>query len=284
MPAEEQLKKEGLLLSTEKEGRAPKVLVLNLMPTKLETELQLARLLGRTPLPVKMELLGVHRMPRHTSAVHMQRFYQSFEAVEEQYYDGLILTGPLWNGCPLNRWSIGRILRWSITHAGSTMHICWSAQAGLYYHYGIEKQVLSQKLSGIFSHTVCAPENPLMAGFDDVFTAPHSRYSAVETAGIRTILELEILAESGEAGVYAIWAKKRRQLFVLGHPEYDRDSLKKEYLRDLTADRGLRPPEHCFAEGDLNHPVPCTWRSGATLLFANWLGVLAEKIYPALSR
>lgn len=108
LPAEEQLKKEGLLLSTEKEGQALKVLVLNLMPTKLETELQLARLLGRTPLPVKMELLGVHRMPRHTSAVHMQRFYQSFEAVEEQYYDGLILTGPLWNGCPLNRWSIGR--------------------------------------------------------------------------------------------------------------------------------------------------------------------------------
>ena len=164
------------------------------------------------------------------------------------------------------------------------MHICWSAQAGLYYHYGIEKQVLSQKLSGIFSHTVCAPENPLMAGFDDVFTAPHSRYSAVETAGIRTIPELEILAESGEAGVYAIWVQKRRQLFVLGHPEYDRDSLQKEYLRDLTADRGLRPPEHCFKEGDLNHPLPCTWRSGATLLFANWLGVLAEKIYPALSR
>lgn len=288
LPAEKQLKKDGLLLSTEKEGRALKVLVLNLMPTKLETELQLARLLGRTPLPVKMELLGVHRMPRHTSAVHMQRFYQSFEAVEEQYYDGLILTGTPVERMPFEQveyWpELCRILRWSITHAGSTMHICWSAQAGLYYHYGIEKQVLPQKLSGIFSHTVCAPENPLMAGFDDVFTAPHSRYSAVETAGIRAVPELEILAESREAGVYAIWVQKRRQLFVLGHPEYDRDSLQKEYLRDLTADRGLRPPEHCFKEGDLNHPLPCTWRSGATLLFANWLGVLAEKIYPALSR
>lgn len=220
LPAEEQLKKEGLLLSTEKEGRALKVLVLNLMPTKLETELQLARLLGRTPLPVKMEMLGVHRMPRHTSAVHMQRFYQSFEAVEEQYYDGLILTGTLVKRMPFEQveyWpELCRILRWSITHAGSTMHICWSAQAGLYYHYGIEKQVLSQKLSGIFSHTVCAPENPLMAGFDDVFTAPHSRYSAVETAGIRAVPELEILAESGKAGVYAIWAKKEGSCLFWG--------------------------------------------------------------------
>lgn len=220
LPAEEQLKKEGLLLSTEKEGRALKVLVLNLMPTKLETELQLARLLGRTPLPVKMELLGVHRMPRHTSAVHMQRFYQSFEAVEEQYYDELILDGPPVERMPFEQveyWpELCRILRWSITHAGSTMHICWSAQAGLYYHYGIEKQVLPQKLSGIFSHTVCAPENPLMAGFDDVFTAPHSRYSAVETVGIRAVPELEILAESGEAGVYAIWAKKEGSCLFWG--------------------------------------------------------------------
>ena len=264
--------------------RPLQILVLNLMPTKIVTETQLARLLGNTPLQIEMHLMTVDRVPKHTTREHMLAFYKSFDEVKEEYFDGMIITGAPVETLPFTEvdyWpELCRIMEWSKSHVYSTFHICWGAQAGLYYHYGIDKVPLPKKLSGVFPHRVTHKGSILFRGFDDVFPVPHSRNTTVRREDIAAEKRLKILAESEEAGVYAVSNDGGRQIFITGHSEYDRDTLKNEYLRDTAA--GLDPalPEHYFPGDDDNREPVCTWRSGANLLYCNWLNYFVYQETP----
>ncbi len=264
--------------------RPLQILVLNLMPTKIVTETQLARLLGNTPLQIEMHLMAVGRVPKHTTREHMLAFYKSFDEVKEEYFDGMVITGAPVETLPFTEvdyWpELCRIMEWSKSHVYSTFHICWGAQAGLFYHYGIDKVPLPKKLSGVFPHRVTHKGSILFRGFDDVFPVPHSRNTTVRREDIAAEKRLKILAESEEAGVYAVSNDGGRQIFITGHSEYDRDTLKNEYLRDKAA--GLDPalPEHYFpGDDDTREPV-CTWRSGANLLYCNWLNYFVYQETP----
>ncbi len=290
LPAADTLRNENIFVMTEtranvQEIRPLKILVLNLMPTKIETETQLARVLGNTPLQIEMELItpSTHTS-KNTSEQHMLSFYKTFEDVKGQKFDGMIITGaPVENLAfeEVDYWDeLCNIMEWTCTHVHSTLHICWGAQAGLYYHYGIQKQKLNQKLSGVYPHYVQDPTYMLFRGFDDEFWIPHSRNTTVLQKDIEKIPELKIMATSPIAGVYAIKTDQGRQIFLMGHAEYDKDTLKKEYIRDCLLNPMTKVPENYFPEDDPSKEPVVKWRSCANLIFSNWLNYFVYQNTP----
>ena len=290
LPATRTLRSENIFVMTETRAmtqdiRPLQILLLNLMPTKVDTETQLARVLGNTPLQIELELIApTGHVSKNTSQEHMLAFYKTFDEVKDRTFDGLIITGAPVEQMPFEEvdyWpELCRIMEWSKTNVHSTLHICWGAQAGLYYHYGIPKRPLPRKLFGVFRHTVEEPNFMLFRGFDDQFWVPHSRNTTVDRADVEAVPALKILASSPEAGIYAIKTDKGRQIFIMGHSEYDRDTLKKEYLRDVDAGVDIQLPQNYFPNDDPTQSPPVTWRSCANLLYANWLNYFVYQTAP----
>lgn len=281
LPATKILESENIFVMTEDRAmtqdiRPLKIVILNLMPTKIETETQLLRLLGNTPLQVDIELLQtVTHVSKNTSHTHLTTFYRTFEEIKDQKYDGMIITGApveLLDYEEVDYWDeLCEIMEWSKRNVYSTLHICWGAQAALYYHYGIPKYLLPEKLTGVFRHRILDVFHPLMRGFDDRFLIPHSRHTEVRREDIQKHEELIILATSRTAGVSIVASKSGRQFFLTGHAEYDRNTLANEYFRDVN--KGLHPqvPQNYFPGNDPAALPPLTWRSHANLLYTNWL-------------
>ena len=290
LPAKEVLNSENIFVMTETRAgkqdiRPLKILLLNLMPKKIETETQLCRLLGNTPLQVELELIMMtSHASKNTSEDHMLSFYKTFAEIKDQNFDGMIITGAPVEQMPFEEvdyWDeLCEIMEWSKTHVWSTFHICWGAQAGLYYHFGIEKHDLPKKLFGVYPHKVERKSSMLFRGFDDTFMVPQSRHTTVERADIEAVPELKILASSKEAGVYAISTKKGRQIFITGHSEYDADTLYNEYKRDVDAGLPIEPPVNYFPGGKETPKPPVTWRSSANLLYSNWLNYFVYQETP----
>lgn len=290
LPARATLEGENIFVMTEyraihQDMRTLDLLILNLMPTKIVTETQLLRKLSNSPIQVQVELL---QMASHTSlntdAGHLSSFYTTFNKIADRKFDGMIITGaPVENldFTNVDYWpELCRIMDWSTTHVHSTLHVCWGAQAGLYYHYGIPKYTLEKKLFGVFPHTTLKKQSPLFRGFDDVFYVPHSRHTENHLEDIQRIPELELLAVSEEAGVFAVKSEDNRRFFITGHPEYDPDTLAKEYFRDV--DRGLpiEIPKHYFPGDDPARPPIVRWRSAAQLFYTNWLNYYVYQTTP----
>ncbi|GAB7386471.1 homoserine O-succinyltransferase [Bacillaceae bacterium] len=281
LPATEILINENIFVMGEHRAyhqdiRPLKIVILNLMPTKETTETQLLRLLGNTPLQVEITLLHpITHTSKNTSPEHLATFYKTFDDIKEENFDGMIITGaPVEHleFSEVNYWEeLKQIMEWTLDHVTSTFHICWGAQAGLYYHYGIPKYRLDAKLFGVFPHTVNKRNVKLTRGFDDVFYVPHSRHTDVRREDIAKVPELEILSESEEAGVYIVISKDGRQVFVTGHSEYDQMTLKEEYERDVKRGLNIAVPKNYFPNDDPTQPPVVNWRSHANLLFANWL-------------
>ncbi len=271
--------------ASQQDIRPLKLAILNLMPTKITTETQIIRLLSNTPLQIELTLLktATHQSA-NTSAEHMEAFYRTFDEVRDEHFDGLIITGaPVENldFTQVDYWDeLCEILAWSKTNVFSTLHICWAAQAGLWYHYGIPKHELREKMFGVFSHTVSQPAHPLLRGFDEIFQAPHSRHTEVRREEILQCPKVEILSESVEAGVYIVASKKRRLFFVTGHSEYDAGTLAAEYFRDKNKGLPIAPPRHYFPADDPTLPPRNTWRGHAHLLFSNWLNYFVYQATP----
>ena len=290
LPARQTLENENIFVMDEfraihQDIRPLRVLILNLMPTKVATETQLARLLGNTPLQVEMVLLAVEgHTPAHTSQAHMLEFYKTFPEVQDENFDGMIITGAPVEQLAFEEvdyWDeLCRIMEWSKSHVHSVFHICWGAQAGLYYHYGIPKEALSEKMFGVFKHRVTHKGSILFRGFDDTFMVPHSRHTTVRREEIEKVPALKILAESEEAGVYALSNDGGRHIFIMGHSEYDTDTLEKEYLRDKTAGLPIHVPDNYFPNDDDSIPPVCSWRSSANLLYSNWLNYFVYQSTP----
>lgn len=290
LPATATLAAENIFVMTETRAitqdiRPLQILLLNLMPTKVDTETQLARVLGNTPLQIELELIAPSgHVSKNTSQAHMLAFYKTFDEVRERTFDGLVITGApveLMAFEEVDYWQeLCEIMEWSKTHVHSTLHICWGAQAGLYYHYGIPKRRLEHKLFGVFQHTVEDPNYILFRGFDDQFWVPHSRNTTVDRADIEAVSELKILSASPEAGVYAVKTDQGRQVFLMGHAEYDRDTLAKEYFRDLAAGVEIQIPANYFPEDDPEKTPRMAWRSCAHLLYANWLNYCVYQTSP----
>ena len=290
LPATKQLNKENIFVMTEKKAmhqdiRPLKLVLVNLMPTKITTETQLMRLLSNSPLQVEIDLLQMDsHMSKNTPAEHLAAFYKRFDEIKNSKYDGMIITGaPVENldFDEVDYWDeLVKIMDWSTTHVTSTLHICWAAMAGLYYHYGIPKYPLKEKCFGVFEHRVNRKTSKLVRGFDNVFYAPHSRHTEVRSDDIKKVKELEILAESDEAGVYIITTKGGRRIFVTGHSEYDADTLKNEYIRDLEAGKKPNIPKHYFPDDNPSKKPLVRWRSHASLLFSNWLNYFVYQITP----
>ena len=265
--------------------RPLEILILNLMPTKIATETQIARLLANTPLQVHMTLLQtVSHEATHVSAAHLEAFYKTFDEVKHNRYDGMIITGAPVEHLPFEEvdyWEeICKIMDWTKTHVHSTFHICWAAQAALYYHYGIPKYPLPEKLSGVFRHTLLTPKSRLFRGFDSEFWAPHSRHTEVRREDIEKVPQLKVMAVSDEAGVYAVCSEDSRQFFITGHSEYDADTLALEYKRDL--EKGLNPkiPAHYFPDDDPAKQPVLKWRAHSTLIYTNWLNYFVYQTTP----
>ena len=290
LPAAAALQQENIFVMTENRActqdiRPLEIVLLNLMPTKIVTETQLSRLLGNTPLQVRLELMHTtSHQSKNTSAEHMLNFYKSFDELKHRKFDGMVITG-----APVEQmefedvdyWQeLCQIMEWSKTNVHSTFHICWGAQAGLYYHYGIQKKPLEEKLFGVFKHQADYKRSILLRGFDDSFWVPHSRHTTVAREDIEAVPELKILASSEEAGVYAIATKEGRQIFVTGHSEYDPDTLRKEYLRDKTAGLPISVPKNYFPGDDDTLEPMVRWRGHANLLFSNWLNYFVYQTTP----
>ena len=281
LPAAEALQSENIF--TMDRGRAVtqdirplKIVIVNLMPTKIATETQLARVLSNSPLQVEMTLVTMDsHESTHISQEHMDSFYKTIDEIKDDYFDGMILTGAPVEQMPYEQvdyWKeLCEIFEFAKTHVYSSMFICWGAQASLYYHYGIDKHLLDKKVFGVFEHKVVRPHNPLMRGFDEVFYAPHSRHTEVLREDIEKHPELRILADSPEVGPHIISTENGRQIFVLGHQEYDKGTLAGEYFRDV--DKGLKidVPKNYFRNDDPEEDILFRWRSHANLLFSNWL-------------
>lgn len=256
--------------------RPLKLGILNLMPTKIETETQLFRLLSNTSLQVDIDLIqDSSHIPKNISQEHLNTFYKKFDDVKSNCYDGFIITGaPVerLNFSEVNYWDeLCDIFEWTKTHVYSTLHICWGAQAALYYHFGIHNHIMNTKLFGIFEHKAVVENHPLLIGFDDIFNIPHSRYTDIYREDIENCSELDLLAYSDKAGVAIVADKHNRRFFFSGHSEYDRDTLKKEYQRDL--ERGMKPriPENYFPDDNPEKIPLCSWKCASSLLFSNWL-------------
>lgn len=281
LPAQEVLHAENIFVMDEERAyhqdiRPLKIVILNLMPTKIVTETQLLRLLGNTPLQVEITLIhpGTH-VSKNTPAEHLTSFYKCFEDIKNQKFDGMIITG-----APVERmefeeveyWNeLTDILEWTKTNVTSTLHICWGAQAALYYHYGIPKYPLKEKMFGVFDHKVNVKNEKLLRGFDDIFFAPHSRHTEVRREDLKKVQDLRIVSESDKSGIYIVISKDERRVFVMGHSEYDPLTLKSEYDRDIEKGLDISVPENYFPEDNpANEPV-VKWRAHASLLFSNWL-------------
>ena len=281
LPARATLESENIFTITEHRAvtqdiRPLRILLLNLMPTKVVTETQLARLLGNSPLQIELELImTTSRESRNTSREHMLSFYKTFDDVRDQHFDGMVITGAPVEQMEFEQvdyWDeLCAIMEWSKTHVTSTFHICWGAQAGLYYHFGIRKIPLEKKLFGVFEHTVERRSSMLLRGFDDTFFVPHSRHTTISRADVEAVPQLKILASSLEAGIYAIATDKGRQIFITGHSEYDAETLKLEYERDKKAGLPIDVPKNYFPDDDDTKPPRVTWRSHANLIYTNWL-------------
>ena len=290
LPAVKTLNDENIFVMTETRAitqdiRPLKILLLNLMPKKIETETQLSRLLGNSPLQVDLELIHTKsHKSKNTSAEHLLAFYKTFDDVKDQTFDGMIITGApveLMEFEEVSYWEeLCEIMEWSKTHVHSTLHICWGAQAGLYYHFGINKKTLDKKMFGIFPHKVDYKKSILFRGFDDVFMAPHSRHTTVDIDDIKKCEGLKILASSDEAGVYAISTAEGRQIFITGHSEYDADTLANEYFRDLNEGKPIEIPKNYFPKDNPENEPIVTWRSHANLLFSNWLNYFVYQTTP----
>ena len=290
LPATQVLLNENIFVMTETRAmtqdiRPLKILMLNLMPQKITTETQIARVIGNTPLQVELELLqtATHKST-HTSEEHMLAFYKTFDEVRNKKYDGLIITGAPVEQIEFEEvdyWSeLCEIMEWSKTHVTSTFHICWGAQAGLYYHYGVKKYPLDKKLFGVFEHKLDHKQSILFRGFDDTFVVPHSRHTTCKREDIEAVPELKILASSEEAGVFVAATDKGRQIFVTGHSEYDADTLKNEYLRDKNAGLPIEVPKNYYpGDDDTKEPI-VRWRGHANLLFSNWLNYFVYQSTP----
>lgn len=290
LPATETLINENIFVITETRAltqdiRPLKILLLNLMPTKIETETQLARLLGNTPLQVELEFLQTATYAAtHTSSDHMISFYKTFDQVKDRKFDGMIITGAPVEHMEFEEvayWDeLCEIMEWSKKNVTSTFHICWGAQAGLYYHYGIQKHKLDKKMFGIFKHKVDHKNSILFRGFDDEFMVPHSRHTTVLEEDIRKCDKLKILSTSDEAGVYVVSTDKGRQIFVTGHSEYDANTLKKEYERDKNQGLKIEVPKNYFPNDDDTKEPMVSWRSSANLLYSNWLNYFVYQVTP----
>ena len=290
LPATQTLHDENIFVITETRAitqdiRPLRIILLNLMPDKIVTETQISRLIGNTPLQVELELMqtATHRS-RHTSAEHMIAFYKTFDELKDQKFDGMIITG-----APVEHldfedveyWDeLCEIMEWSKTNVTSTFHICWAAQAGLYYHYGINKIKLDKKLFGVYKHTLDHKKSILFRGFDDEFMVPHSRHTTVAREDIEAQENLKILASSEEAGVFVCSTKKGRQIFVTGHSEYDANTLEKEYLRDKNLGLPIEMPVNYYPDNDDTKAPKVTWRSCANLLYSNWLNYFVYQTTP----
>lgn len=290
LPAVRVLENENIFVMTETRAitqdiRPLKILILNLMPTKIDTETQLSRLLGNTPLQVEIELLHTStHVSKNTSEEHLLAFYKVFDDVKHRYFDGMIITGAPVEKMPFEEveyWEeLKEIMEWSKTHVQSTFHICWGAQAGLYYHFGIDKHLMDEKLSGVYKHTVEYKRSILFRGFDDEFNVPHSRYTTIRREDVIKVPQLRILASSEKAGLYAMSTQNGRQIFITGHSEYDGETLNKEYVRDKNAGLNPKVPENYFPNDDDTQKPLVTWRSHATLLYTNWLNYFVYQTTP----
>ena len=290
LPAVKVLESENIFVMTElraltQDIRPLRIALLNLMPTKIDTETQFSRLLGNTPLQIELTLLHTKtHKSKNTSQEHLLNFYVDFDSIEREYFDGLLITG-----APVEKmqfedveyWDeLCRIMEWSKTHVFSTFFVCWGAQAGLHYFYGLDKHLLDEKLFGVFPHTVEHSESRLFRGFDDVFMIPHSRHTTVLREDIEKVSALKILASSEQAGVFAIEDEENHRIFITGHPEYDPRTLEKEYLRDKNQGLPILPPENYYPDNDDTKAPIVSWRSHANLLYSNWLNYYVYQTTP----
>ena len=290
LPAAGVLQQENIFVMTQtraesQEIRPLEIVLLNLMPTKIVTETQLSRVLGNTPLQVHLELMMVSsHKPRNTPQEHLLNFYKTFDELKDRKFDGMVITGApveLMAFEEVSYWEeLCQIMEWSKTHVHSTLHICWGAQAALYYHYGVQKRLLPQKLFGVFQHHADYKRAILLRGFDDQFWVPHSRHTTVDRADLEKIPGMKILASSEEAGVYAMMTDKGRQIFITGHSEYDGDTLAREYLRDKNAGLPIDTPKNYYPDDDDTKEPMVRWRSHANLLFSNWLNYFVYQTTP----
>ncbi len=290
LPAVRILENENIFVMTEMRAntqdiRPLRILLLNLMPTKIDTETQLSRLLGNTPLQVELKLMHMaSHKSQNVTEEHLTSFYRTFEDYRDEYFDGMIITGAPVEKMPFEKvdyWEeLCKVMEWSKTHVHSTFHICWGAQAGLYYHYGIDKHPLEKKMFGVFPHTADYARSILLRGFDDVFYVPHSRHTTVLREDIERVPDLKILASSDEAGIYAVSTKNGRQIFITGHSEYDPRTLEKEYLRDKNAGLPIEVPKNYYPNDDDTQPPRVSWRAHANLLYSNWLNYFVYQTTP----
>ena len=290
LPAAEILQNENIFVMKQTRAetqqiRPLEIVLLNLMPTKIVTETQLSRMLGNTPLQVHLELmmLSSHK-PKNTPEEHLLAFYKTFDELKDRKFDGMVITGAPVENMPFEQVSyweeLKQIMEWSKDHVHSTFHICWGAQAGLYYHYGINKKPLPEKLFGVFSHKADYKRAILLRGFDDEFWVPHSRHTTVDRADIEAVPALKILASSDEAGVYIVMNKEGRQIFVTGHSEYDPDTLEREYFRDKYRGLPIQVPKNYYPDDDDSQAPIVRWRGHGNLLYSNWLNYFVYQTTP----
>lgn len=290
LPATKTLQDENIFVMSETRAgmqdiRPLKILLLNLMPTKIDTETQLSRLLGNTPLQVELTLIHTKsHQSKNTSQEHLLAFYKGFNDVKNENFDGMIITGAPVEHLEFEEveyWDeLCEIMEWTKTHVHSTFHICWGAQAGLYYHFGIQKHPLPKKMFGIFPHKADYKRSILLRGFDDTFMVPHSRHTTVLREDIERVPEIKILASSAEAGVYAMSTENGKQIFITGHSEYDANTLNKEYVRDVNAGKPIEVPKNYYPNDDPSLEPLVTWRSHANLLYSNWLNYFVYQTTP----
>lgn len=290
LPAKEKLENENIFVVDENRAlhqdiRPLQICILNLMPVKEDTELQLLRALSNTPLQVDVTFMKMNsHVSLNTSVNHLNKFYNTFDELKENKYDGLIITGAPVEQMDFEEvdyWEeLCQIMEWTKSHVTSTLHICWGAQAGLYYHFGLKKHLLPQKLFGVYAHRVMNRKVPLVRGFDDIFMAPHSRHTAVLSEDIHNCPELIVLAESEEAGVFLTMTEEGRQIFVMGHPEYDRMTLHNEYIRDKKKGFPIQIPCNYYPEDDDTRRPHLQWRSHANDLYSNWLNYYVYQLTP----
>lgn len=290
LPAVKRLESENIFVMTETRAvkqdiRPLKLVLVNLMPTKIVTETQILRYLSNTPLQIEVDFVTMQsHESKNTSKEHLLTFYKTFKDVRDKKFDGMIITGaPVENMEfeEVDYWGeLCEIMEWSKTHVTSTFHICWGAQAGLYYHYGIKKHPLKEKMFGVFEHRVNRTTSKLMRGFDSSFYVPHSRHTTILKEDIEKVGSLEILSESDEAGVYIVFTKAGKQIFVTGHSEYDANTLHDEYIRDLEKGLDICMPKNYYPDDDPSKPPIMRWRSHASLLYSNWLNYFVYQLTP----